>query len=154
MLDQPQIARTDAQIAAVIHITVPRSEIRNVMAPGLAELMAAAAAQGLKPAGPWFSHHLRMTPDTFDFEIGVPLSTPIAPKGRVKPGKLPAAKVARAVYRGPYEGLGAAWGEFDTWLKREGHKPAADLWETYLAGPETGLDSSTWRTELTRPLVS
>lgn len=42
------------QIAAVIHITVPRSEIRNVMAPGLAELMAAAAAQGLKPAGPWF----------------------------------------------------------------------------------------------------
>lgn len=154
MLDKPRIAETDEQIAAVIHITVPRTEIRNVMGPGLAELMAAVAAQGLKPAGAWFSHHLRMMPDTFDFEIGVPLNAPIAPKGRVKPGKLPAARVARAVYRGRYEGLSAAWGEFDAWLKREGHKPGADLWETYLAGPETGPDSSTWRTELTRPLVS
>jgi hypothetical protein len=32
--------------------------------------MAAVAAQGIAPAGPWFTHHLRMDPATFDFEIG------------------------------------------------------------------------------------
>lgn len=47
------------------------------------------------------------------------------PTGRVKPGELPAAsKVARTVYHGSYEGLGAAWSE-----------PAS------------------WRTELNQPLV-
>jgi hypothetical protein len=43
------------------------------MGPGLRELMAVAAAQGIAPTGPWFSHHLRMDPDIFDFEISVPV---------------------------------------------------------------------------------
>jgi hypothetical protein len=36
-----------------------------------------------------------MSPDIFDFELGVKVSTPVKPTGRVKPGELPAAKVAR-----------------------------------------------------------
>jgi hypothetical protein len=43
------------------------------MGPGLRELMAAVAAQGIAPTGPWFSNHLRMDPDIFDFEISVPV---------------------------------------------------------------------------------
>jgi len=27
-----------------------------------------------------------------------------------------------------------------------------DLWEVYVAGPESGPDPATWRTELNRPL--
>src|SRR6266542_2106817 len=140
MLDTPQITEAAAQQTAVIHLTIPRAEIRNVMGPGIGELMAAIAAQGIAPAGPIFSHHLRMDPDTFDFEIGVPVTTPVAAAGRVKPGQLPATKVARTVYRGPYEGLGAAWGEFDAWIAAQGLKPGPDLWECYVAGPESGPD--------------
>ena len=55
-----------------------------------------------------------MSADTFDFELGVEVSTPVKATGRVKPGELRAAKVARTVYRGPYEGLPAAWGEFSS----------------------------------------
>src|SRR5262249_27559914 len=113
MLDMPQITETAAQLTAVIHLTIPRAEIRNVMGTGIGELMAAIAAQGIAPAGPWFTHHLRMDTGIFDFEIGVPVTMPVAPAGRVKPGQLPAARVARTVYQGDYEGLGAAWGEFD-----------------------------------------
>jgi effector-binding domain-containing protein len=61
--------------------------------------------------------------------------------------------VARVVYRGPYEGLGAAWGEFDAWIAANGHKPGTDLWECYVAGPESSPDPAAWRTELNRPLV-
>jgi len=71
----------------------------------------------------------------------------------VKPGQLPAATIARTVYHGPYEGLGAAWGEFGTWIKAEGLAPRADLWECYVAGPESSPDPSKWRTELHRPLI-
>jgi effector-binding domain-containing protein len=93
------------------------------------------------------------TVDVFDFEIGVPVKTPVSPVGRVQAGQLPAATVARTVYQGPYEGLGSAWEEFVAWIAAEGHTPAADLWECYVAGPESNPDPATWRTELNRPLA-
>jgi effector-binding domain-containing protein len=153
MLDEPHIAQTTAQPAAIIRLTIPREEIRNVMGPGYRELMAAVAAQGIAPAGPWFTHHLRMDPDIFDFEISVPVTAPVSAAGRVKPGQLPAATVARTVYHGDYEGLGSAWADFDAWITAQGHTPGPDLWECYVAGPESNPDPATWRTELSRPLT-
>ena len=153
MIDKPQIVKTDTQRAAIIRFTIPRAEIQNVMGPGMAELNAAVAAQGIAPAGPMFSHHFRMDPAIFDFEIGVPLTAPISPVGRVEAGELPAATVARTVYHGGYEGLGPAWGEFNSWVKAEGHTPAPDLWESYVSGPESDPHPATFRTELNRPLL-
>jgi effector-binding domain-containing protein len=153
MLGQPWITETSAQLTAAIRLTIPREEIRNVMGPAIAELMAAVAAQGIAPAGPVFSYHLRMDPHTFDFEIGVPVTTPVAAAGRVRPSQLPATTVARTVYRGAYEGLGPAWAEFDAWIVAEAHTPAPNLWECYVTGPAANLDPATWRTELNRPLT-
>jgi effector-binding domain-containing protein len=79
--------------------------------------------------------------------------TPFFAAGRVKASELPAATVARTLHHGNYEGLGSAWGEFMDWIAAEGHKPAEDLWECYLAGPESNPDPATWRTELNRPLI-
>src|ERR1700687_2481833 len=152
MIDTPQITQTAAQLTAILRLAIPRTEIRNVMAPGHRELMAAVAAQGIAPAGPWLTHHLRMHPDIFDFEICVPVTAPVAAVGRGEAGKLPATTVARTVYHGAYEGLGAAWGEFEAWIAANGHTPASDLWECYVAGPESNPDPTTWRTELNRPL--
>ena len=153
MLDRPGITQTVAQTTAIIRLVIPRADIQKVMGPGIAELMAAVAAQGIAPAGPIFSHHFRMDPEIFDFEIGVPVAAPISAAGRVKPGQLPAATVARTVYHGPYEGLSSAWGEFTDWIAAAGHTPAADLWECYVSGPESGPDPATWCTELNRPLT-
>jgi effector-binding domain-containing protein len=153
ILDEPRIVRTAARQAAVIRLTIPRSEIQQVMGPAIGEVMAALGAQGVSPAGPVFTHHLRMDPATFDFEVGVPVASPVSPAGRVKPGELPAARVVRTVYRGPYEGLGPAWGEFEKWIEGEGLKPAPDLWERYVRGPESGPDPAAWRTELNKPLM-
>jgi len=154
MLDKPRIEQTDVQLTAVIRLTIPRAEIQSVMGPALAEVMAAIGAQGIAPAGPVFSHHLRMDPDTFDFEVGVPVMAPVSTTGRVKASQLPAATVAQTVYHGPYEGLGSAWAEFVEWIVAEGHKPAPDLWECYVTGPESNPDPATWRTELNRPLLT
>ena len=151
MLATPQITQTTAQTAAVIHLTVPRNEMMKVFGPAVGELMAALAAQGVKPVGAVFAH-IKMSPDVFDFELGVKVSAPVKATGRVKRGELPAARVARTVYSGPYEGLPAAWSEFDKWIKANGHEQAADLWELYSIGPQSTLDPADWRTELNRPL--
>lgn len=154
MIDTPSIVKTTDQLAAAIHLKVPRSEIRNVMGPGLHEIRMALAAQGVAQIGPWFSHHRRITPDAFDFEICVPVAESIAAVGRVKPKQLASTTVARTIYRGPYEGLAAAWGEFETWMAENGHAPAEDLWECYVAGPESSADPAQWCTELNRPLIA
>lgn len=153
MLAKPQIVETGPQLTAIIRHTIPRDEIRKVMGPSIAEVVATVTAQGIPPAGPVFSHHLRMDPAMFDFEVGLPVTAPVVPIGRVKAGHLPATTVARAVYHGPYEGLAAAWAELDAWIAAEGHTPAPDLWESYVAGPESSPDPATWRTELNRPLL-
>jgi effector-binding domain-containing protein len=153
MLDKPQIVQTTAQPTAIIRFTIPRNEIQNVMGPGYQELMATVAAQGITPTGAWFTHHLKMDAETFDFELGVPIATPISAVGRVIASQLPAATVARTVYHGGYEGLGDAWGEFGAWIAAEGHTPEPNLWECYIAGPESNPDPTAWRTELNRPLM-
>jgi effector-binding domain-containing protein len=153
MIDPPRIVQSASQITAAIHLIVPRAEIRNVMRPAMNEVLAVIAAQGLTATGPMFSHHLRIDSEVFDFEVGIPVATPVSPSGRVKPSRLPAAEVARTIYQGPYKGLHAAWEEFDEWIVATGYIPAPNLWERYLAGPESGPDPSSWRTELVRPVT-
>ncbi|HEX5103788.1 MAG TPA: GyrI-like domain-containing protein [Pirellulaceae bacterium] len=153
MIEPPQIVNSPAQHIACIRLKIPPAEIRQVMMPGLQEIMAALAAQGMKPAGPWLTHHFQKPVEMFDFEIAVPVATPIAPSGRVQPGQLRATKVARTVYHGGYEGLVAAWGEFCDWISAEGLQTAPDLWECYAKGPESGEDSSNWETQLNQPLA-
>ena len=153
MIDTPHVTQTAEAPMAFIHLTVPRAEIRSVMGPGLAELRAALAAQGTAPSGPWFTHHRRMDPVVFDFEICLPVSCPIVPTGRVEAGCLPAATVARTVLRGGYEGLADAWGRLESWIAAQGHRSAPDLWERYVVGPETSADPAEWRTELNWPLL-
>jgi effector-binding domain-containing protein len=138
MLDTPQIIQTTAQTAAVIHLIVPRSDMMKVFGSAVRELMAVLAAQGVKPDGAVFAHHLKMSADTFDFDLGVKVPAPIKAAGRVQPGELPVAKVARTVYSGPYEGLPAAWGEFTKWIKANGYEQADNLW--YSVGPQSTPD--------------
>jgi len=153
MLDTPQIMQTAAQRTALIRLVVPRTEIRTVMGPGLTELRAAVAAQGVAVTGPWFTYHFHIPTDVFDFAIGVPVAAPVSAAGRMQPGALPATTVARTVYNGPYEGLAAEWGELHTWIAANGYAPAQELWECYATGPESSPDPGTWRTELNQPVI-
>jgi effector-binding domain-containing protein len=154
MIEAPQFADFPETALAVIPLTIPRARIREVMGPGIGELMGAVAAQCIGPAGPWFTHHHRIDPDVFEFEICVPVSGPVRPDGRVRAGRLRKTRVARTVYRGGYEGLGAAWGEFKAWSAAQGLDEAGDLWEVYAVGPESGLPPDQWQTQLNLPLRS
>jgi effector-binding domain-containing protein len=153
MIDEPAIIQIMPLPAAVIAITIPRDQIQEAMCPAMEEVIQAAIAQGIGPAGPVFSHHHRMTPGIFDFEVGVPVTAPVSATGRVKPGELPGGSVIRTIYTGPYEGLGDAWGEFMAWIEESGHQTAENLWEAYLTNPAVVTDPASYRTELNCPLA-
>lgn len=153
MIDAPQITESHEQLAAVIHLQIARDDIQDAMAHAMRELISTIAAQGIAMAGPVFSHHFQILPTGWDLEVGVPVKTPVAAIGRVRPGKLPATRIARTNYHGPYEGLGAAWGQFRMQLSSQGHVAAKDLWEVYVVGPESNLGPEGWCTELNQPLL-
>ena len=85
MLATPEIIQTNAQAAAVIRLTIPRSEMMKVFGPAVGDLMTTLAAQGVEPVGAVFAHHLKMNPDTFDFELyRVPLIRTGGPIGATR----------------------------------------------------------------------
>jgi len=153
VIETPTVTDSPEQMTACISLVVNCDEIKTVMGPAICEVYAALQAQGITPAGPWFTHHRRRPTDTFDFDACVPVLKPVEPTGRVKPGILLAARVARTLYQGNYDGLAGAWGEFSAWIEANGHTPRADVWECYLVGPESSNNPADWKTELNCPLV-
>jgi effector-binding domain-containing protein len=153
VIDTPRISQMPDQLTAVIRMTGKQSEMQNETGNGYKELMAVLSATGIRPVGPWFTHHLRMDGEIYDYEVGVPVSSPVPPVGRVRTGRWPASTVARLVLTGSYEWLFGAWATLDDWIASQGHTPAADRWECYVRGPESSPDPSGWRTELNRPLL-
>ena len=151
-LETPEIVATGPQSVATILLCVPWAEMRHVMMPGLSELRAAVAAQGIGTDGAWFTYHFRMPTDTLDFAICVPVASPPMPIGRVEPMVIPAATVVRATMRGDYSGLAAAWGTLRNWVAANGHSIGPAFWESYTVGPDTGAEPADWRTELNWPL--
>lgn len=152
MIETPLLTSTARQEAAVIRLEIALADMRTFVHPGIAEVMKVLTEQEIGPTGPWFIHVHELANSRIDFDIGVPVRTQVQPSSRVKPGCLPAAGIARTVHHGPYEGVIAAWKELEAWMKQTGHQPAKEMWEVYLVGPESGSDSSKWRTQLNRVL--
>lgn len=152
MNDTPQIAESPRQATASIRLTIPRADIQKFMEPAIREILATIAAQGIVPAGPLLSRHFRIDPEVFDFEISIPVALPVTPSGRVVNSEVPAATVVRSNYRGPYENLGQAWGEFQAWIREQGYRSEGGFWESYVSGPESSPDPAQWCTQLNVPL--
>ncbi len=148
MITPPAFFRSEEQLTAVIHLVVPGKDMPKYMDPAIQEVLSTLAEQGVPPAGPMFSYHHRRPSDTFDFELGFPVAQAIKPTGRVVNGTLPAEKVVRTVYQGPYEALGEAWGELQAWVRQRNITETGRFWERYLNNPDEVKGPSEYRTEL------
>lgn len=148
MISSPQVISTNELITAVIHLVIPGRDMPKHMDPAIQEVIKAITGQGVTMTGPMFSYHHRRPSDTFDFEIGFPVSKVIKPEGRVINSKLPAAKVVRSVYQGPYEGLAQAWPALEKWVRTHGYGETGRFWESYLNNPNEVNSPNEYRTEL------
>lgn len=148
MITTPERITTKEVITAVIHLTIPGRDMPKYMDPAIQEIIRTVLSQGIRITGPMFSYHHRRPSDTFDFEIGFPVSSAVRPEGRVINSTLPSATVVRSVYTGPYEGLAQAWTALQQWVRANGHPETGRFWERYLNNPDEVQDPSDYRTEL------
>ncbi len=153
MIDTPQIVHTEAITMAKLYAKVPTSQIQVEMGKLVQEVIGEVQKQGIAITGPWFTHHFKRPDEFFDFEVCMPVATPISAADRVQPGEWPAMKVVRTFYRGNYSGLPAAWGEFLQWTDKEGLQLSPEIWERYLVNPSSENDPDKWITEMNRPLL-
>ena len=140
MITKPEIVTTSEVLSAAIHLNIPGRDMPKYMDPAIKEIIKVLADQGMQPAGPMFSYHYRRPSDTFDFEIGFEVAKAFKPAGRVMNSKLPAVKVARAVYEGPYEALAQAWGELQKWVREQKLAEKIQGLEEYKIRPDFDYD--------------
>ncbi len=88
----------------------------------------------------------------FDMECAVPLASQLSGEGDIKPGTLSAGKIVVATHRGAYDGLKAAWSDFEKSAYRDGVETGMPCWEEYIVGPESEQDPAKWVTQLVCPV--
>lgn len=153
MIDTPTLAEAQPRPTAVIRgASIPMAELGTFFDAGFRELPEAIDRQGAVITSAAFALYLSMPTDVVDVEIGFAVDRPIEPTGRVVPGMLPGGRLATAVYAGGYDGLGAAWGEFRTWLDEHELATDAVFWEIYVVEPTPTMDPADLRTELVVPV--
>lgn len=69
--------------------------------------------------------------DVPNVEVGVQVTRPFAPAGRVIPSTLPAGRVARTIHRGPYDRLAEPHRAVREWCRAQGFAIAGPRWEIY-----------------------
>ena len=148
MISTPEVITTKELLTASIPLVIPGRDMPKYMDPAIQEIISVLTAQGMGPTGPMFSYHKRRPSETFDFEIGFPVAKAIKEEGRVVNSLLPAVKVVRSVYQGPYEGLAQAWPALQNWVRANGHGETGKFWESYLNNPDEVKDPKDYRTEL------
>lgn len=57
MIDRPRVVQYEGRFAAVVHLEIPRDELKTETAPAINEVLAVLAGQGVSPSGPLFAHH-------------------------------------------------------------------------------------------------
>ena len=113
---------------AVVRRRATLQQLSQVIPQACGEVWNAIRASGVQGAG---RNVVAYLDDETNLEIGVELSSPLAPLGGMIPSKLPAGTVATTTHLGPYHRLGNAHQAVIEWCKSQGHELVRPCWETY-----------------------
>ena len=125
------------------------------MDPAIQDVLQALTEQGAVPAGPMMCRHFARPETHFDLHLGFPVESGrrFEDIGRVRFGELPATRLLRTTYTGPYEGLADGWRMFSewgsTWLASHPEVQLTGRFrESYLTDPTAQKDPNRWETSL------
>lgn len=90
---------------------------------------------GEKPLGTAFAAYYNMDMADLDVEMGFPVAKPIAGKGDIKSGEIPAGKQVSCMYKGPYNQVEPVYKAMMQWMNENGHIPTGVAYEFYYNSP-------------------
>ena len=132
---------------AVVALTTTWAEFPAVWASLLDEVYAVVRARlELAPEqgrGPVWRNVMLYKDDAPSVEVGVLVSMPFAPAGRVVPSELPGGSIVTATHRGDYAQLGRTHDAVHCFAAEHGLELAGPRWEIYGHWPEDGSEPET-----------
>jgi effector-binding domain-containing protein len=147
-----RIEKVAAKPTACVRVHTTVEHIGEAFDRELPKVASHVAEVGGVITGPPFTRYLRVGPEGIDMEVGFPTATLIPRNGEVTPAELPEVEAAVATHVGGYDGLPAAYGEIEQWIRARGRVPDTAMWEVYLTDPGADPDTSHWRTQIVWPL--
>ncbi len=90
---------------------------------------------GEKPVEAAFSAYYNMDMSDLDVEMGFPVSKPLAGKGEIKAGEIPAGKQVSCMYKGPYKKMEPVYNAIMQWINENGYTPTGVAYEFYYNSP-------------------
>jgi len=150
---EPELVTVPSVTTAVVRGVVPMGDMPSFFDRSFATLVETVSAQQIDIAGAAFAYHYRRPTDTADLEIGFATDRAVRPEGDVVASALPAARVARLIHAGAYDGLPESWQRLHSWIEEQGLTAGSAVWEVYLTEPTPEMDPRDLRTELNWPLV-
>lgn len=148
---QCTIDEQPAQPTLCVKTRTSAARIAEVLGQAFSDLINAVSAQGAAVSGLPYVAYRNMNLSDLDLEIGVPVSKPLAGRGRIEPGELPGGIWASTLHIGPYAGVGPAWNELHGYLRAQGKVAAPVGYEFYFDPPETPPEHT--RTRVAFPLL-
>ena len=129
------------QPAIAIRETLPVDQLPAFFGRAFGTLMAYAGEHGAGFAGPPFAQYYSVEPQAVDVEAAFPLTQVVEGEGEVHALTLAAGEAAEVLYRGPYSGMEAVYGELFQWIAQHGKRPAGPCREVYLNEPGAVAES-------------
>jgi effector-binding domain-containing protein len=121
--------------ALFIRTTTTMSKLGSLFEAAYQEILQHLERQGKFPAGPPFAHYYGMSADTFDIELGFPVSEDAEAGGGILSGPTPSGNAASCLYIGPYDEIESAYDALMKWVEENGLVLGGEAFEVYLDNP-------------------
>ncbi|MGW0181350.1 GyrI-like domain-containing protein [Nocardia sp. NPDC003345] len=145
---EPVLIDTAETHLATVHGRIAPAGLPDFFDRSFGLLPGVILGQGAQITGPALCRYGSMSPESVELAVGFPVDRAIAAEGEVRAGNLPAARTARLVHYGAFDGLGESWDRLHTWIGDRDLTPGDIRWEVYLTEPSPDMDPDELRTEL------
>jgi effector-binding domain-containing protein len=143
-----QVQERKVQPAATVRAKVPPGQVARTAAETLPEIMAYLTEIGVHTEGGPFARYHAEDASGVDVEIGIPVTEPVPPRGRIAAAELPGGRVAMTWHLGPYESLAGVRRDLRGWIQDRGLSARGGVWEIYWSDPGRDSDPNGWRSQV------
>jgi effector-binding domain-containing protein len=130
-----EIQNRPAQHTLSVRVRTSVGELSAMMGEVYGAIAQYLGQAGRCPAGAPYGAYYNMDMEDLDVEIGFPVDAEMSAQGDIKPGLIPAGKVATCTWTGPYDQSAPAYEELTAFIAEQGAEATGVAYEYYLNDP-------------------
>ena len=147
-----KLEHVKSQPTVVVRFNYAEDTVGELMSAAIIAVQEYLKRAQMLPVGPPFTRYLVWTEDQKRAESGFPVEWAVEGGDLVESSELPAGRVARMVYTGPYTGLLEAKNKVFDAIRARGLTPDGGPIEVYVTDPNEVIDESDFQTEIIWPI--